>query len=330
MAEKPVRRVVITGARGYIGQALAQHLAQAGFALRLVSRGTKFHLDTLNSAAQIDYQTADLRDENAWLPLIADADAVVHLSSRTDLKAAEADPESSENMNIEPLRALVRAAAADERSSLRVLFASTVTIVGDKHPNPVSEQTPDAPCSLYDQHKLACENILKEAMSQGHLRGCSLRLSNVYGFGAASVNSNRGILNAMLKSAFEGRALTLFGDGHYVRDFTHISDVVEAFRLALLSNRVCDSQSYVIATGHGHSLAEAFELIASEAELRTGRAIEIRRVPEPADLHPIEKRNFIGNSGLFQELTSWRPEKDLRSGIRDYFDRAAQTAPLVN
>ena len=52
----------------------------------------------------------------------------------------------------------------------------------------------------------------------------------------------------------------------------------------------------MIASGQGHALAEVFDLVAQEALLQTGRRIEIRHVPEPADLHPIERRNFVGNS----------------------------------
>ena len=55
-------------------------------------------------------QWADLRDPDVWSKLMTGADAIVHLSSRTDLRSAEADPAGDEDINIEPIRALVRAA----------------------------------------------------------------------------------------------------------------------------------------------------------------------------------------------------------------------------
>ena len=326
-AGEPVKHIVITGARGYIGNALAKRLADAGHALRLVSRASDAPRMAAESAPNIAYVQADLRDERTWRDVMAGAETIVHLSSRTDLRAAEADATDDDRINIEPLRSLIRAATRSARRP-NVVFASTVTIVGTEHGNPVDEKTPDRPCSVYDRHKLACETLLREATAAGVLRACSLRLSNVYGYGRTSTNANRGILNTMMQRAANGEVLTIYGDGLYVRDFTHLGDVVEAFCAAAASDHICDGSHYVIATGQGYALAEAFDLVAQEALLQTGRCIEICQVPEPPDLHPIERRNFVGNSSLFHALTGWQPRIDLKTGIRDYFVRAV-ASPAV-
>lgn len=314
---------MITGASGYIGRALARRLAATGRPLRLVSRGKPEIAELAGHRDRLQYMAADLRDKSAWRQILSEAESVVHLSSRTDLRAAEADPEADAIINIEPVRALVEAATALGRKDLPIIFASTVTIVGAEHENPVDETTPDRPCSVYDRHKLACESILRNATSAGYLRACSLRLSNVYGYGSASVNSNRGILNLMLATAARGQPLSLYGDGRYIRDFTHVDDVVEAFVLALSLRAAQDGRAYVIATGRGHSLAETFAMVAEEAARCGGPHVAVRRIPEPADLHPIERRNFVGNSNLFRQLTGWRPRVGLMGGIRDFFDRSA-------
>jgi nucleoside-diphosphate-sugar epimerase len=302
--------------------ALAQRLASEGHSLRLVSRSSDIpRIETVN-AAKIEYVAADLRDEHVWSGLMNDADAIVHLASRTDLRVAEADPSEDERINIDPVRALVKASGR-ATAPPRVIFASTVTIAGVAPALPVDEKTPDQPCSVYDRHKLACEGILHEATTQGLVRSCSLRLSNVYGYGGTSLNANRGILNVMLKRAAVGEALTLFGDGSYVRDCIHLDDVVDVFCRAISSDQVSDGGHYVIATGRGCRLAEAYELIAAEALRQMGRHVEIRHVPEPDDLQPIDRRNFVGNSSWFQQRTGWRPMIDLEAGIRDYFPRVA-------
>jgi nucleoside-diphosphate-sugar epimerase len=318
-AGKQLGCIAITGARGYIGSALAARLADAGYALRLVSRVAD--VPDTKAAENVDNIAADLCDERSWSELLAGCGTVVHLSSRTDLRAAEADPAGDDAINVEPLRALIRA-AENADAPPKVVFASTVTIVGVEHDNPVDEKTPDNPISVYDQHKLACETLLREATQRGVLRACSLRLSNVYGYGRGSINANRGILNAMIGRAIEGGALTIFGPGLYLRDFVHLGDVVEAFQAALTFEGVCDGSHYVIASGEGHTLAEAFDYIAQEALRGLGSRIEIRHVPEPADLHPIERRNFVGDWKSFNKLTGWRPRTNLPAGIRDYFNHA--------
>ena len=315
--------VVITGARGYIGSALTRRLAREGNALRLVSRSWSIARPDADLKGDIEHISADLCEQGAWDRLLDGSDTIIHLSSHTDLLAAEADPEQDEHLNVDPVRSLVRAA---ERSGVRalVVFASAVTIVGARHPNPVDENTQDNPCSVYDRHKLACETILKDAAGKGILRACSLRLANVYGFGGDSVNANRGILNAMMKRACADRPLTLYGTGAYVRDFIHLDDILEAFAAAIKLERGCDGEHYVIATGQGHSLVEAFRLVVEETFRLTGRRVEIRHVPEPSDLHPIERRNFVGDSRLFRSASGWRPKVELAAGIRDYLARTGR------
>lgn len=313
--------IVITGGRGYIGSALARRLASEGHALRLVSRAAGATGASEILGPRLETVTADLRDQNAWTSLLSGVDAVVHLSWRTDLYAAEVDPAGDYSINVEPIRALIRAA---RRASVPpvVVFASTVTIAGINPHTPVNERTPDDPCSVYDRHKLACEHLLREATIEGIMRACTLRLSNIYGYGTASINANRGILNAMMKRAAQGEPLTLFGDGNYVRDFIHLDDVVDAFCRAVATPAACDGSHYVIATGEGHSIADAFSLVAAEANAFTGSSVELRRIAEPVNLQPIERRNFVGDSRLYQARTEWLPHVDLATGVRDYFKRA--------
>jgi len=324
-----VRPIVITGARGYIGAALARHLAGKGKALRLVSRLPAAPAEKRIAGESVSTIEADLSDEAVWSRLMRDASAIIHLSARTDLHAAEADPDGDERLNIAPVRALVRA-AANADAPPKIIFASTVTVFGPEHDNPANERTPDRPCSVYDRHKVACETILRDATEAGTISACALRLSNVYGLAGASVNSNRGILNVMMRRALAGEPLTIYGEGAYVRDFIHLDDVVEAFGMAADSGTdVCGGSHYVIASGQGHSLGDAYELIADAAFATTGRRPAIRHVPEPPDLHPIERRNFIGDAALFSRRTGWRPRVSLAEGIGRFFaEELARAAAL--
>lgn len=317
-----MRSLVITGGQGYIGSAVAMRLAREGCALQLVS----FFSPARNvlTGDKITDVRADLRDEANWSRLLEAADGIVHLSWRTDLRAAEADPLEDRRLNVEPVQRLIRAARTVGRA-VPVIFASTVTIAGHSPPLPASEQTPDQPCTVYDRHKLECEQLLHEATREGLLQASSLRLANVYGYGAGvpSTNSNRGILNEIMRRAGQGEPLTLYGKGGYIRDFIFIDDIVDAFYRALTASHILAGGRHVIASGRGHTLAQAFELVAEEALHCAGRPVEIRHVPEPSDLYPIERRNFVGDSSLFQRLTGWRPQVDLRNGIRDYFKRGS-------
>lgn len=300
--------VVVTGASGYIGSALTQRLEAAGNTVRRFAARDR---EGPASAA-------------AWRQILEGAEALVHLSWRTSLRAAEADPQGDELMNLVPVRRLVEAAAHRD-APLKVLFASSATIVGVDHAGPVSEAAEDRPVTVYDRHKQRAEDLLREATQRGVLRACSLRLANVYGAGPPSRNADRGILNVMMARAWHGEPLTLYGDGRYIRDFIHLGDVVAAFIAALRTPAILNGGHYVIASGQGHSLAQAYRWIADEALACRGPGAGIVHVAEPPDLMPIERRNFVGDATLFGLKTGWRPTMDLRSGIRHWF--AQQRAP---
>ena len=228
--------IVITGASGYIGTALAQRLRNAACDINLVGRRPIDAPQPSNGVARIQNTCADLTQSGAWDAILGDADVVFHLSAQTNLYFAEEHLQQDAQANVEPVRQLIEAARRLKTCRLKVVLASTATIVGNDHENPVDETFADNPISVYDRHKRTCERLLGDAAADGSLHACCLRLSNVYGHGAVSRNANRSILNTMMKRAAKGEALTLYGKGEYQRDFIHIDDVVEAFCSAAASS----------------------------------------------------------------------------------------------
>lgn len=308
-------RIVITGASGYIGSALAQRLLAAGHSVRLVSRNVE-QAEVFAGAGIPEHVASDLSDPSSWRLVLSEADCVVHLSWRTSLRAAEANAAEDERLNVQPVRALIEAVKVT-RQPVDVIFASTVTIIGDRYELPATDDTPDRPISVYDRHKQLCEMLLADATRDGLLRACSLRLSNVYGRGRESVNGDRGILNVMIRRAAAGQPVTVYGNGEYVRDFTHLQDVVDAFQAAIACSKARDGSAYLIATGTGRTIAEVFSTVAAEASKLSGRTVAVEFVDEPADLHPIERRNFVGHSAIFHQRTGWVPGTDMMTAIRD-------------
>ncbi len=268
----------------------------------------------------------DPLDPKAWRDALSGAAALVHLSSRTGLRAAEEDAAGDYQLNVRPVQAIVDASEGGA-IALPIVFTSTATIFGDRPSLPVGETAPDNPLSVYDRHKLACEKILAGATQAGLVSVRSLRLSNVYGATKDgqffSSNSGRGILNAMMLRALKGEPLTLFGSGQYLRDFIHLEDVVDAIHAAVvLKNPENSGGAFVVSSGQGYTLKEVFGLVCDEAGKLTGQRTELRLVPEPDDLHPSERRNFTGNSSLFTNRTGWRPLVQLVDGIREFLDKA--------
>src|SRR5690606_17005384 len=122
----------------------------------------------------------------------------------------------------------------------------------------------DLPITAYDVHKLHAEQLMLLAHRQGQLGACSLRLPNVYGPGPRGAD-DRGILNLMIRRAMRGEDLTIWGDGNFVRDYVFVDDVVDAFVAALRHAASTDGRRFVIGSGQGHTIAEAFREVAAIA-----------------------------------------------------------------
>lgn len=304
------RSVLVTGAGGYIGSALVVALTAAGARPIRLSRR---ELPPLAGARDV---TGDPRRAETWAGALLDAEIVFHLAGETSTYAALADPLSSVEANILPLVHLGQAFRKAGRAPV-VVAASSCTLFGRPDRLPVSEDTPPRPLSHYDTHKLMAELQLAQDVREGFVRGCSLRLANVYGRGPASQGAaDRGILDRMVTKAMAGEAITLYGDGSPMRDYIHLEDVVRAFMAAALSPAAWDGRAMMVASGVGHSLARAFGLVAERVALTTGRdPVPLVSVPWPAGAHAVEFRDFIGLPERLRAASGWTASISLADGI---------------
>ena len=301
------KTVVVTGASGYIGSALVSALVEKSCSVIRVSR------NTLSKSSNVTSIKEDISTAIAWNQIVKRADVIFHLAGNTSLYAASDDPGKSLNSTVLPINHLIRASKGCERK-IRVVYASTATVYGMTTKGPVSESQRPHPITTYDLHKYFAEKQLALASEQGLFDAVSLRLANVYGPSPASSSSlDRGILNRATSLATRGQALTLFGDGKYVRDYVYISDVINAFLLAgvtpELGGRVLN-----VGSGVGTTVLQAFQTLSAEAKRILGKSVNIDHVEWPINADPIERRNFTADIANFRSL-GWQPKVSLDFGI---------------
>jgi nucleoside-diphosphate-sugar epimerase len=143
----------------------------------------------------------------------------------------------------------------------------------------------------------------------------------VYGPGPRSSSADRGVLNLMLRRALAGEALTVYGSGEHIRDYIYIEDVARAFLLAAANAERLEGRYFVLGSGRGYPIAEALNLVADRAALRTGQRVPVVHVDPPATLSPIEARNFVADTTAFRQATGWTAGVGLADGI----DRTIET-----
>jgi UDP-glucose 4-epimerase len=309
-----VQICLVTGASGFLGTALIHSLRAAGFRVIGVTRQA-----TTEASSGLERRQGDLRLAEFWQRELSGVDLVIHLAAQTSVYVADQEPAKDWEANVLPMLQLLESCRQTARRPF-ILFAGSATQCGLATSLPVSEREPDRPVTIYDRHKLAAEQYLEHYVSRGWARGATLRLANVYGPGPASSSSDRGVLNQMIRRALRGEDLTVYGEGKLVRDYVYLEDVVDAFLRAAASADRINGMHFMVGSGRGCTLVDAFALVAERVGILTGNRVQVRHVPAPTTLSPIESRNFVADISALAAATNWRPTVDLATGI----DRTAR------
>lgn len=192
-------RVLITGAQGFIGQALVQRLLVEGLAGQPVDE--LLLLDLAFAAPPASPRARCLAGSVDDAALLAQAcaeplDAVFHLASVPG-GAAEKDYELGRRINLEATLRLLEALRGQPRPP-RFVYASSVAVYGEHLGGVVNDSTLPAPALSYGAHKLACEALVADATRRGWVQGCSLRLPGV----VARPGSGEGLMSAFMSQLF--------------------------------------------------------------------------------------------------------------------------------
>nr|NQU89046.1 NAD-dependent epimerase/dehydratase family protein [Bacteroidota bacterium] len=314
------KRILLTGASGYLATNLTHTLKNVGCTIVRLSRCSE--LLPVNGIAKILDISGNICEREVWGEALENVDIVYHFAAQTSVYAADENPLADLKINVLPMLNLLKTCRNMGRQPV-IIFSGTVTEVGIPKSLPVNETHEDCPITIYDLHKLMAENYLKYYSQQGIVKGTILRLPNVYGPGPKSSSADRGILNMMIQRALRGEDLTLYGKGDNLRDYIYVKDVINAFLVAGIKIDVLNGCHFVIGSGIGHTLKEAFESVVERVKIITGRTVNVVRVKPPQAQSPIDTRDFVADVTAFKSLTNWEPNYTLQSGIDntiDYFN----------
>lgn len=320
------KTIAITGATGFIGTALSHAAVQAFSKVILASRADMSGTLSLSAEPMMgSLHSPDFVDE-----LVARSDTIYHLSAISDLKITEADELRCSTENINPLVNLINSAEKLGRSDLQIIFLSTSTVVGLGAELPSNETAVCRPITNYDRCKLIGEEILATATKQHIVRGCSIRLCNVFGHvhSQASKNINRGFINAMTKRALEGGDLPYYSGSTNLRDFIHITDVISALIKVEGVPAAFDGSALLLGCGNGLSVKHALEVIATQANTY-GLFPRVIETEPPRDLHPIETRDFFADCSKIKNLTGWSCKHNFSNAIWEDLAFLAGTKDVV-
>lgn len=302
-------RILITGAGGLIGSALASQLLAQGHSLVCQSRSVR------SDGPGVTWIRHDLAVDPPSKLSLPQVDVVYHLAGQTSVYAAKEDPIRDLSINVLGFLHLLQALRVQESQPF-VVLAGTATQLGLADCLPIDEKLSDHPVTFYDISKLTAEMYLKQYVREGWVRGCCLRLANVFGRHEPGQQADRGIIDKVFRRAVSGQGITIYGDGHYLRDYVFIDDVVSALILASRHPDETNGRHFYIGTGTGISLKDAFLRVAALATRITGVEVQCQHVEPPSGLSAIEFRNAVIDSTAFRAATGWRPQFDFDGGLQ--------------
>jgi nucleoside-diphosphate-sugar epimerase len=307
------RTILITGGRGYIGSALSQALAELNCKLILLDQSPG---DAWRPAAQVAETlllNGDVSLRKTWEEALPGVDHVFHLAAKEYFYRSEYDPERDYQFNALPILRLLEACRVQNYRP-KIVFASSANLFGLVDTLPVNEDSRDNPLTTWAVHKLTAEHYLRLYAQQFGLKAITLRLSNVYGPTARRSVMNRVVINKVIAQALDGEALVTYANQSCIRDFVFLQDVVQAF---LLAGTCCGSTRdlvYVIGSGEGKTIADAWRLIADSVRSHIHRDVPIR-LDESVEIEPLEQRSFVADTERFRDATGWKPRTELAQGI---------------
>jgi UDP-glucose 4-epimerase len=292
------RRVLVTGGSGFIGRHAVAGLVRAGAQVRVVD--LKPHPDP-----SVDTVVGDLGDPEV-LDAAFDAgiDSVVHLAAVTSVLRSVENPGGTFDTNVVGTHAVLEAARAAGVSSLA--FASTNAVTGPMDAPAIVETATLRPLTPYGATKAAGEMLMSAYTACYGVRCVALRLTNVYGPGMQAKDS---IVARLMRAIRLEREFEIYGDGRQVRDYVHVSDVIDAVKIGL-ANEAWQGP-VVIGSGTSLSVLEVVDTVRSV----TGAALEVRHGPA----RPGEMPAVIVDPSRAR-AAGWSPRYDFESGVRGVWD----------
>jgi nucleoside-diphosphate-sugar epimerase len=307
------RTILITGGRGYIGSALTQSLSDINCKLLLLDQKPEDAWMPEHKNAKVLVFNGDVSEKETWNSVLPGVDYVFHLASKEYFYRSEYDPERDLQCNALSILHLLEA-CRKKNYRPKIVFASSANLFGLIDMLPVSEDNLDDPLTIWSVHKLSAEHYLRLYSQQFGINSISLRLANVYGPTARMSVMTRVVINKVIARAIGGEALITYVNRKCVRDYVFLEDVVQAFLLAGANHLSNKKHFYVIGSGEGETIANVWQLIANSVMSHTGKNIPIR-FEESVKIEPLELRNFVADTDLFERATGWKPRTTLSQGI---------------
>jgi UDP-N-acetylglucosamine/UDP-N-acetyl-alpha-D-glucosaminouronate 4-epimerase len=298
---------LVTGGAGFIGSHLASGLIERGARVRVIdnlSTGYQANIDEIGG--DIDFVQANITDRQALSRALEDVEIVFHEAAIPSVPRSVNSPEETHEASVEGTFSLLL--AARDRKVRRVVYAASSSAYGDQPESPKRENMRPDPLSPYAVAKLVGEYYCQVFTRSYGLETVSLRYFNVFGPRQDPGSEYSGVISRFIKALKSGESPTIYGDGEQSRDFTYISNVLDANLRAAESSAAVGK---VINIGNGKSVT-INELLNTLKDLSGHTEISAEYLPPRLG----DVRDSLADIGQAETLLGYTPKVGLVEGLK--------------
>lgn len=302
------KRVLVTGAGGFIGSHLAERLVELGASVRAFT-----HYNALGTWGWLDHSTArdamevvpgDVADADSVLAAMKDVEIVFHLAALIAIPYSYYAPRSYVRTNVEGTLNVLQAARAC--GTARVVHTSTSEAYGTARYAPIDEAHPLQGQSPYSASKIGADKMAESFHLSFGLPVVTLRPFNTFG----PRQSARAVIPTIITQCLTGKVVRL-GNLSPRRDMNFVANTVDGFLQAAASDTAV-GRTVNVGSGREITIGDLAHLIAD----MIGTDIEIQG--DEARVRPdgSEVERLLASNALALELLDWRPAVSLEDGLR--------------
>lgn len=293
-------RVLVTGGAGFIGSHLVDRLISQGDDVTVIDNlavGRRENLAQHEGNPRFHFHEVDIRTAGVLPPLFAGVDIVYHLAALADIVPSIVAPTDYFTTNVYGTVNVLEAARAAHVARLVYVASSSCYGIPDVYPTP--ETAPIKPEYPYALTKNLGEQCVLHWGKVYKLPVVSVRFFNIYGPRARTSGTYGAVFGVFLSQLVHGQPLTIVGDGEQTRDFTFVSDAVDALVVAARSTVV--NEAFNVGSGGTYSVNRLAYLLG-------GPQVHIPKRPGEPD------HTFADISKIQQQL-GWKPAVSFEEGV---------------
>jgi len=292
-------KIIITGGAGFIGSHLVERLYKDNEVVVIDNLSTG-HIENINPyLSKIDFYEFDLfsGEEKKLDKIIEGSEIVFHLAALADIVPSMQYPEKYYNSNVTGTLKLLQSIVRNKIP--KIIYSASSSCYGIPDNFPTDEYAEERPQYPYALTKLLGEKLIFHWAELYNIKANSLRLFNVYGTRSRTSGTYGAMFGVFLAQKLANKPLTVVGDGNQTRDFTYVTDVVEAFFRVAMSN--ISSQIFNIGSGKTIPVNKIVDLLES-------KKIFIPKRPGEPDC-------TFANINKIKSLINWSPKINIETGI---------------